>query len=125
MTTDPTQQTNQLLEALDAESRALVYQSIQELASLVSEDTTALVYSKDPGQLGESPSEWNLVIRLSNEEMQIESEAEGASFHEALMDAKGKMIHTLLDIQSQMESSQERSKTVDMMAHEGYRYLLH
>jgi hypothetical protein len=100
----------------------MVYQSIQELAQILNADASAIIFNKPSP---EDEKNWHLVIRLMSGGLQIEAEAQGDDFRETLMDLKQKMIHTIVEIQSMSESPQERSRKVDLMANESFRYTLH
>lgn len=103
-----------LIDILDAESRAYVYQVVQELAPHVSADSTVLVYSKDTFIDRETlPASWNLIIRVNNPKFQIEAHGQSIDFRDSLQIAKDSMIDTLIEISSQNETPSERSQRVD------------
>ena len=126
-----------LLDQLDPESRALVYQSIQSLSTLVAPESVALVYAKNsphgkgsellphpiPKLNDQEP--WHLVIRITGEALQIEAEGENLDFVSALKQAEERMRSALIEINSETESASERSQKVDLMANESYRFNLH
>jgi hypothetical protein len=100
----------------------MIYQSIQELAQVLNADASAFVFNKTNP---EDQNNWHLVIHLSSGDLKIEAEANGEDFRETLLDLKQKMIQTIIEIQSMNESHQERSRKVDIMANESYKYTLH
>jgi hypothetical protein len=100
----------------------MIYQSIQEMAQLLNADASAIIFNRSDSEKTEP---WNLVIRVTSGLLQIEAEASGKEFGETLAELKQKIIQTILEIQSQNESPQERSRRVDIMANESFRYILH
>jgi len=116
------EQSQMFLNSLDPDSRAMIYQSIQEMAQLLNAEASAIVFNRSDV---EKPEPWNLVIRITSGILQIEAEASGKDFVETLAEVKQKVIQTILEIQSHSESPQERSRKVDILANESFRYTLH
>lgn len=116
------EQSQRFLNSLDPDSRSMIYQSIQELAQLLNAEASALIYNRISD---DEENTWSLVMRLTSGELQIEAESTGPDFSQTLQNLKQKMILTILEVHSQNESPQERSKKVALMANEGFRYTLH
>lgn len=103
-----------LIDILDSESRAYVYQTVQELAPFVNADSTVLVYSKDTFIDRETiPETWSLIIRVSHPDLQIEAHGRAEDFRDALQVAKESMIDTLIEMRSQKETPGDRSQVID------------
>lgn len=103
-----------LIDILDAESRAYVYQIVQELSPFVSTESNVLVYSNDTFLDRDSrPDRWSLIIRVTNPEFKLEAHGISQDFRAALVLAKDSLIDTLIEIRSQNETSSERSQKVD------------
>ncbi|GEM_PF-2445366 len=128
-----------LIDRLSSEQKASVYQAIQGLSDLLPPQSTAMIYSLNPlpqiepmdkktgrtdGPIPLVLKHWHLAVRIAHPHMQIEAEAEGDQFLEALHIATEKLEKALLEIKSQ-EPQQDRLNAIHAYSFDPNKMILH
>lgn len=107
------------LETVDPEIRSYILQVLMDLQPFTSPDTTVSVLAKDPLKMTDLPEDqlidpeklksmWRISIALMEDGAQLEEEALHEDIYAAIRLAKEKLVKTLIEIQDQAISNQER-----------------
>ncbi len=119
--------TPELIET-SLEVKSFIHQQILDFSPFITPETLVVVIARDPKYLDpeddQEPSEKNsfvisnyrIAIVLKEDESSIEAEASHDDIFEAIKSAKELLILKLLEIQSEMETSQERLVAIQQAA---------
>lgn len=119
--------TPELIET-SLEVKSFIHQQILDFSPFITPETLVVVIARDPKYLDpeddQEPSERNsfvisnyrIAIVLKEDESSIEAEASHDDIFEAIKSAKELLILKLLEIQSEMETSQERLVAIQQAA---------
>lgn len=120
--------TPELIET-SLEIKSFIHQQILDFSPFITPETLVVVIARDPkyldaedGELEASErdtiviSNYRIAIVLKEDESSIEAEASHDDIYEAIKSAKEILILKLLEIQSEMETSQERLVAIQQAA---------
>ncbi|MFN7729211.1 MAG: hypothetical protein ACK5P7_08650 [Bdellovibrio sp.] len=107
------------LDDVGPEVRSYIYQAMMDFQPFTTSSTTVAVIAKDPLKLakleefiGQDPQllskYWRISIALSEDGTQIEEEGVHQDIYVAIRLAKDKLVKTLIEIQDEIISSQDR-----------------
>lgn len=120
--------TPELIET-SLEVKSFIHQQILDFSPFISPETLVVVIARDPNYLDAEDgdleaserdtlviSNYRIAIVLKENESSIEAEASHDDIFEAIKSAKELLILKLLEIQSEMETSQERLVAIQQAA---------
>ncbi len=119
--------TPELIET-SLEIKSFIHQQILDFSPFITPETLVVVIARDPKYLDTEDeqeasernttviSNYRIAIVLKEDESSIEAEASHDDIFEAIKSAKEMLILKLLEIQSEMETSQERLVAIQQAA---------
>ncbi|MCS6838376.1 MAG: hypothetical protein NZ480_05965 [Bdellovibrionaceae bacterium] len=138
-----------LLQSLDSDQRAQVYQTIYEIQN-VSQSPTTKVFVVNSSEISDEvleeiapsgfvtsssgigghsqktdSSSWGLATIVQMGDMVISAHSAGSYFTEALSNCKQSLLQALRHIRELQESSTERAQKVALLTQEKGRFMLH